>query len=129
MKAIARVLLALVLSTPIAIAAAQPSRPAPVATAVAPAQEPATPQAADAEAFALAARRELESALISLPLAAAYLIDGRLRRVLPEWYVDGGALSLYFPAQRILPAKTRAFIDFVVEHFRQHDLATRLSAV
>lgn len=68
-------------------------------------------------------------ALVSLPHAAAYLNDGRLRRVLPEWYVDGGALCLYFPAQRILPAKTRAFVDFVVEHFRRAGLAGRLSAV
>jgi hypothetical protein len=67
MKATARVLLVLVLSMPATIlAAAQP--------ASAPAQEPAaTPQAAaaDAAALALSARRELEAALISLPLAAA----------------------------------------------------------
>jgi hypothetical protein len=59
--------LVLVLSMPATIlAAAQP--------ASAPAQEPAaTPQAAaaDAAALALSARRELEAALISLPLAAA----------------------------------------------------------
>lgn len=72
MKAIARVLLAFALGMPVTIAvAAQPARPAQAATAAEPAQEPATPQGADAEAFALAARREFEAALISLPLAAA----------------------------------------------------------
>jgi len=68
-------------------------------------------------------------ALVSLPHAAPYLRDGRLLRLLPDWYVDGGSLSLYFPAQKILPAKTRVFIDFVVEHFRREKLMERLSAV
>ncbi|WP_282340850.1 substrate binding domain-containing protein, partial [Pseudomonas sp. PS02288] len=83
----------------------------------------------DPGAACLAASLGYGVALVSLPHAAAYLNDGRLRRVLPEWYVDGGALSLYFPAQRILPAKTRAFVDFVVEHFRRAGLAGQLSAV
>jgi hypothetical protein len=39
-----------------------------------------------------------------------------------------GTLSLYFAAQKLLPAKTRAFVDFVVEHFRTEQLAKRFSA-
>jgi DNA-binding transcriptional LysR family regulator len=49
-------------------------------------------------------------------------------RVLPDWYVDAGPLSLYFSAQKLLPAKTRAFVDFIVAHFRKQKLAQRFSA-
>ena len=65
---------------------------------------------------------------MGMPHAAAYLRDGRLLRLLPDWYVDGGSLCVYFPAQKILPAKTRVFIDFVVEHFRREKLMQSLSA-
>jgi uncharacterized membrane protein YhiD involved in acid resistance len=67
-KATTRVLLALLLSMPVTIvAAAQPAQPAAAESA----QQPAMPLGADAATFALTARRELEAALISLPLAAA----------------------------------------------------------
>jgi len=83
----------------------------------------------DPGAACLAASLGLGIALVSLPHAAAYLHDGRLLRLLPDWYVDGGSLCVYFPAQKILPAKTRVFIDFVVEHFRRAKLKDSLSAV
>jgi len=83
----------------------------------------------DPGAACLAASLGQGIALVSLTHAAAYLRDGRLLRLLPDWYVDGGSLSLYFPAQKILPAKTRVFIDFVVEHFRREKLMERLSAI
>lgn len=82
----------------------------------------------DPGAACLAASLGQGIALVSLPHAAAYLRDGRLLRLLPDWYVDGGSLCLYFPAQKILPAKTRVFIDFVVEHFRRAKLKDSLSA-
>ncbi|QTN30197.1 LysR family transcriptional regulator [Rhodoferax sp. AJA081-3] len=43
--------------------------------------------------------------------------DGRLVRVLPEWH--GGALQLYaaMPTRKHVPARTRAFMDFLVETF------------
>jgi hypothetical protein len=50
-------------------------------------------------------------------------------RVLPEWYVDGGNLSIYYAAQGLLPAKTRVFVDFVVADFKRQKLAKRFSAV
>ncbi|HEX7651005.1 MAG TPA: hypothetical protein VF450_26665 [Noviherbaspirillum sp.] len=40
-----------------------------------------------------------------------------------------GMLALYFPAQSLLPAKTRVFVDFVVDHFREEKLALRFSAL
>ncbi len=43
--------------------------------------------------------------------------DGRLVRVLPQWH--GGALQLYaaMPTRKHVPARTRAFMDFLVETF------------
>ncbi len=83
----------------------------------------------DPGAACLAASMGLGIALVSMPHALPYLQNGSLLRVLPDWYVDGGNLCLYYPAQKTLPRKTRAFIDFVIEHFRQTQLAKRLSAI
>lgn len=45
------------------------------------------------------------------------LRDGRLVRVLPQWH--GGSLQLYaaMPTRKHVPARTRAFMDFLVEIF------------
>jgi DNA-binding transcriptional LysR family regulator len=83
----------------------------------------------DAEAVCRIAEMGLGIGLTSMPHAVPYLDSGRLLRVLPDWYVDGGMLALYFPAQKLLPAKTRAFVDFIVAHFRQEKLAQRFSAL
>lgn len=83
----------------------------------------------DPGAACLAASMGLGIALVSMPHALPHLQSGSLQRVLPGWYVDGGNLCLYYSAQKILPGKTRVFIDFVVEHFRQAQLAKRLSAL
>jgi DNA-binding transcriptional LysR family regulator len=50
-------------------------------------------------------------------VVADALQDGRLVRVLPDWH--GGALQLYaaMPTRKHVPARTRAFIDFLVETF------------
>jgi DNA-binding transcriptional LysR family regulator len=75
-----------------------------------------------------AAEQGLGIAVTSMPNALPYLECKRLVRVLPDWYVDAGALSLYFSAQKLVPAKTRAFVDFIVAHFRKQKLAQRFSA-
>jgi len=49
-------------------------------------------------------------------------------RLLPEWHADVGPLSLYFAGHRLLPAKTRVFVDFVVEQFRRQGLAKKFAA-
>jgi DNA-binding transcriptional LysR family regulator len=38
-------------------------------------------------------------------------------------------LAIYFSSSKLLPAKTRAFVDFMVEHFRREDLAKKFSAI
>lgn len=83
----------------------------------------------DPDAACEATQAGLGIALISMPNALRYLEKKTLIRVLPDWYVDMGTVSLYFAAQKLLPAKTRVFVDFVVEHFRQEKLAKRLSAI
>ncbi|MNL69771.1 hypothetical protein D3C87_1946740 [compost metagenome] len=57
----------------------------------------------------------------------ADLDSGALQRVLPRWYADAGAISLYYASRTLLPAKTRAFVDFVVEAFRRERLAERFA--
>ena len=72
----------------------------------------------DPEAIALAARMGLGVALLPMPFAFAPIKSGELVRLLPGWYNDAGPLSIYYSSRRMLPAKTRVFIDFVVERFR-----------
>jgi DNA-binding transcriptional LysR family regulator len=57
-----------------------------------------------------------------------HLRNGALVRVLPDWYADIGPISLYFSARRQLPAKTRAFVDYIVAECRRRDLSGLLSA-
>lgn len=81
----------------------------------------------DPQAACLAASAGLGVALVAMPQALPYLKRGDVMRVLPDWYVDTGVLSIYFAAHKLLPAKTRAFIDFVVEQFRRNNWAQQFS--
>lgn len=46
------------------------------------------------------------------------LADGRLVRVLPGWRFDAdGAVQVVLPSGRLMPAKTRVFIDWLVRDF------------
>jgi DNA-binding transcriptional LysR family regulator len=82
----------------------------------------------DPDAACRAAEMGLGIALVSLPHALPYLDRGSLLRVLPDWYVDAGHVSVYFSAHALLPAKTRAFVDCLAEHFLAQHLAERFSA-
>jgi DNA-binding transcriptional LysR family regulator len=77
----------------------------------------------DPEAIAQAARLGLGVALLPMPFAFAPIASGELVRLLPGWYSDAGTLSLYYPSRKLLPAKTRVFVDFVMERFRLADFA------
>jgi DNA-binding transcriptional LysR family regulator len=57
---------------------------------------------------------------MGVPHALPHLESGALVRLVPQWYVDGGPISIYYASRKLLPAKTRVFVDFVVEAF-QHD--------
>jgi DNA-binding transcriptional LysR family regulator len=77
----------------------------------------------DPEAIAEAAKLGLGVALLPMPFAFAPIASGELVRLLPGWYSDAGPLSLYYPSRSLLPAKTRVFVDFVMERFRAADFA------
>jgi len=83
----------------------------------------------DPDATCRVAEMGLGIALVSLPHALPYLERGSLLRVLPDWYVDAGQVAVYFSGHRLLPAKTRAFVDGLAEHFRTQRLAERFSAI
>lgn len=82
----------------------------------------------DPEAACQAALMNLGICLVAMPHALPHLVSGALVRVLPDWYVDTGILSIHFAAQKLLPYKTRVFIDFIVEQFRAQGLHQRFSA-
>ncbi|MDQ0507520.1 LysR family transcriptional regulator [Xanthobacter agilis] len=76
----------------------------------------------------------LEAALLGLGVALlvvadvlSALDDGRLVRLVPRWYCDAGAISLYYPSRTLLPAKTRVFIDWVGDAFKARKLAERFA--
>ncbi|OCR21744.1 LysR family transcriptional regulator [Pseudomonas syringae] len=83
----------------------------------------------DSEAACAAAEQGLGIALVSMPFAVPYLRSGALARVLPDWYVDDGNISLYYSEHKLLPGKTRAFVDFVIEQFARQNLAQVFSAI
>ena len=58
-----------------------------------------------------------------MPFAFGHIRSGELVRLLPGWYSDAGPLSLYYPSKKMLAAKTRLFVDYVLERFRSVDFA------
>jgi DNA-binding transcriptional LysR family regulator len=80
----------------------------------------------DPEAMAQAVRLDLGVALLPMPFAEPGLASGEFVRLLPGWSADMGGLSLYYPSKKLLPAKTRVFVDFVVERFRAAGFAQRM---
>src|SRR3990167_7498238 len=83
----------------------------------------------DSEAACATAVQGLGIALVSMPFAVGYLEAGTLQRVLPEWYVDDGNISVYYAEHKLLPGKTRAFVDFIIEQFAERGWVQRFSAV
>ncbi|AKJ04627.1 DNA-binding transcriptional LysR family regulator [Archangium gephyra] len=60
--------------------------------------------------------------------ALPHLQAGRLVRLLPDWYADIGPISIYYAGHKQLPAKTRVFVDFIIDSFKRQGLAKQLSA-
>jgi len=83
----------------------------------------------DSEADCAAAAQGLGIGLVSMPIAVPFLQSGAVQRVLPDWYVDDGNISIYYAEHKLLPGKTRAFVDFIIEQFAEQGLAERFSAV
>ncbi len=83
----------------------------------------------DSEAACCASAQGLGIALVSMPMAVPFLDSGAVVRVLPDWYVDDGNISIYYAEHKLLPGKTRAFVDFIIEQFAEQQLSQRFSAI
>src|SRR5437016_6195315 len=81
----------------------------------------------DPEAMCRAALLGLGVTLIAVPHALPHLERGALVRLVPQWYSDAGPISIYYATRTMLPAKTRVFVDFVVEAFRRDRLGERFA--
>ncbi|RON20849.1 LysR family transcriptional regulator [Pseudomonas brassicacearum] len=81
----------------------------------------------DPEALCSCALMGLGVGLVPMERAWPWLQSGDLVRLLPDWYVDLGVVSVYFSSRKALPAKTRVFVDFLLEHF-QGSLSQRFRA-
>lgn len=66
-------------------------------------------------------------ALLAVPDVLPHLRSGALVRLLPGWYGDAGAITLYYASRTLLPAKTRAFVEAVVDHFKRERLAAQFA--
>ncbi|MDT4838039.1 HTH-type transcriptional regulator PgrR [compost metagenome] len=82
----------------------------------------------DPQALRQSALMGLGVALLAMPEVLPYLESGALQRVLAGWHVEAGPISLYFASQKFLPAKTRVFVDLLVEHSREQRWAQRFDA-
>jgi len=67
----------------------------------------------------LAALAGMGIAILPAPLVAEDFAAGTLRRLLPDYEIEDpdARLSIVYPGRRHLPAKTRHFIDYAIEHF------------
>lgn len=81
----------------------------------------------DPAALRESARLGLGVAMVAVPDVLPWLESGELVRVLPRWWADAGAISLYYASRDLLPGKTRVFIDFVIEAFKREDYARRFA--
>jgi DNA-binding transcriptional LysR family regulator len=81
----------------------------------------------DREAIARAASCGMGIAMLPLPHALPFLDSGELVCVLPDWYAETLPLSIYYSSRKLVPAKVRVFVDYVLEQFRVSVLPTRFS--
>jgi DNA-binding transcriptional LysR family regulator len=75
-----------------------------------------------------AARLGLGVSLLTLVDVLAELERGDLVRLLPDWYADAGAISIYYASRTLISAKTRVFVDFVVNAFKSKGLEVAFAA-
>lgn len=92
-----------------------------------PATLPETIVVNDPMAMREAALLGLGAAMLASADALPALESGGLVRLVPRWYADAGAISLYYASRTLLPGKTRAFVDWVTEAFGSQKLAERFA--
>ncbi|WP_322880733.1 LysR family transcriptional regulator [Pandoraea sputorum] len=79
----------------------------------------------DPEAMAHAVALGYGVALLPMPHAAPMLADGRIQRLLPGWFDEYGGVSIYYSNKKLLPLRTRVFVDHVAQAFEAQQLAAR----
>jgi len=79
----------------------------------------------DPEAMARAAATGMGIAMLPLPHALPMLESGALVRVLRDWYAETRPLSLYYTSRKLVPAKVRVFVDYIVQQFHASGQAAR----
>jgi DNA-binding transcriptional LysR family regulator len=72
----------------------------------------------------LAALAGMGIAILPLPFVAADFALGELKRIMEDFVVDApdAKVSIIYPERQFLPAKTRSFIDYTLEHFGNNEL-------
>jgi DNA-binding transcriptional LysR family regulator len=83
-------------------------------------QLPARLTVNDPQALLRACLDGLGIAQLPLPLVLPALRRGELELVLPQHAPDGLQIYLYYPSRKQLPARVRAFVDFIIEGLAQH---------
>jgi DNA-binding transcriptional LysR family regulator len=81
----------------------------------------------DPEATCRAALLGLGVTLNAVCHVLPHLESGALVRLLPQWYIDEGPISIYYASRTMLPSKTRVFVDFVADAFRRQRFAERFA--
>lgn len=81
----------------------------------------------DPAAISRAALLGLGVAMLSVPDALLHLEAGTLVRLVPKWYADTGSIQLYYADRKLLAAKTRVFVEFVMDAFERQRLAKRFA--
>lgn len=82
----------------------------------------------DPEAMREAARLGLGVTMLGLMDVLDDLQRGSLVRLLPGWYADAGAISLYYTSRTLISAKTRVFVDHVIGAFQSKRLDVAFNA-
>lgn len=75
----------------------------------------------DGQLICTAARNGLGILVQPTYIIQADLEAGRLVRVLDDWDLPRLTMNVAFPTKAQLPARTRLFIDFLVQRFKEHE--------
>ena len=75
--------------------------------------------------MARAASTGMGIALLPMPHALPLLESGALVRVLRDWYAESRPLSIYYTSRKLVPAKVRVFVDYILQEFHASGQAAR----
>lgn len=82
-------------------------------------------EANDGQVVRAAALRHLGILLQPMYIIHDDVVAGRLVPVLTEWELSRLTMNIAYPTRRHLPAKVRAFVDFLVEQFETQEFERR----